>query len=54
MAKQKKRRTSVSKGPTQPKFKPKHGRTFSEKAFIVLGIVIALSMILSLFVLNYN
>ncbi len=53
MAKQRKRRDASSKGPTQPKFKPKKGRTFSEKAFIVLGVIIALSMILSLFVMNF-
>ncbi|MCA9958000.1 MAG: hypothetical protein R3E31_03540 [Chloroflexota bacterium] len=52
MAKQKKRREVTSKGPTQPKFKPKQHRTFSEQAFIVVGILIALSMVLSLFVIN--
>lgn len=53
MAKQKRRREPAPKGPTQPKFQPKKGRTFSEKAFIVLGIIIALSMVLSLFIINY-
>lgn len=52
MAKQKKRRETGSKGPTPPKFKPRTTRTFSEKFIIVLGIVIALSMVLSLFVFN--
>lgn len=53
MSKQKKRREAPPKGPTPPKFQPKKGRTFSEKAFIVLGIIIALSMVLSLFVMNF-
>ncbi len=52
MAKQRKKREPLSKGPTQPKFKPKRNRTFSERAFIILGILIALSMVLSLFVFN--
>ncbi len=53
MAKQRKRREAPSKGPTPPKFIPKKGRSFSEKAFIVLGILIAISMVLSLFVMNF-
>lgn len=52
MAKERKKREATRKGPTQPKFKPKHHRTFSEQAFIIVGILIALSMVLSLFVLN--
>ncbi len=53
MAKQRKRREAPVKGPTPPKFRPKQGRSATEKAFIVVGIIIALSMILSLFVVNF-
>lgn len=35
-------------GRTPPKFQPKKRKTFSEKVFLVLGIIIALSMIVSL------
>lgn len=52
MATQRKRRVPPSKGPSQPKHKIKTGRSTVEKAFIVVGILIALSMILSLFVLR--
>lgn len=53
MAKQRKKRAGTNKGLTQPKFKPKRKRTFSEKAFLVLGILIAISMVLSLFAINF-
>ncbi len=53
MAKQRTRRDLPNKGPTPPKYIPKKGRSFSEKAFIILGIIIALSMVLSLFVMNF-
>ena len=46
----KKKRKPISKGKTKPKFQPKRKRTFSEKAFMVVGIIIALSMILGLIV----
>lgn len=45
-----KRRKPTSKGKTQPKFQPKRRKTFSERVFVVLGIIIALSMIVSLIV----
>ncbi len=47
---QNKRRKPVSKGKTAPKFQPKKRKTFSEKVFVVLGVIIALSMIVSLIV----
>jgi cell division protein FtsL len=43
--KQKKRR---AQGKTPPTFQRKRKKTFSEKAIMVLGIIIALSMILAL------
>lgn len=52
MAKQRRKRKNQGSGPTQPKFKPKRSRSVSEKVFLVLGILIALSMVLSLFVMN--
>ncbi len=45
-----KRRKPKSKGKTAPTFQKKRNRTFTEKATIVLGIIIALSMILALVV----
>jgi cell division protein FtsL len=47
MAEKKKK---VATGKTPPKFQPKRRRSFSEKVFVVLGIIIALSMIVSLIV----
>jgi hypothetical protein len=53
MAKRRKRRKSGSNsGPTKPKFQYSQGRSFSQKVFLVLGILIAVSMVLSLFVMN--
>ena len=46
MAEKKKKVT----GKTPPKFQPKRRKTFSEKVFVALGIIIALSMIVSLIV----
>jgi len=45
-----KKRTLPPKGKTKPKFQHKRAKTFSEKVFIVMGILIALSMIASLIV----
>jgi hypothetical protein len=42
MANTKKKRAT---GKTPPKFQPKRKKTFSEKAFVVLGVIIVLSMI---------
>ncbi len=47
---QAKKRKPVSRGKTPPKFQHKRRKTFSEKVIIVLGIVIALSMVVSLIV----
>lgn len=47
MAEKKKKRAT---GKTPPKFQPKRRRTMSEKIFVILGIIIALSMIVSLIV----
>ncbi|MCP4425134.1 MAG: hypothetical protein GY803_11620 [Chloroflexi bacterium] len=47
---QNKKRKPAAKGKTPPKFQPKRRKTFSEKVFVVLGILIALSMIVSLIV----
>lgn len=47
MAEKKKK---VATGKTPPKFQPKRRKTMSEKVFVALGIVIALSMIVSLIV----
>lgn len=47
MAEKKKK---VATGKTPPKFQPKRRKTMSEKVFVALGIVIALSMIISLIV----
>ena len=45
---QAKKRKPVSKGKTPPKFQPKRKKTFSEKTMVVLGLIIALSMIVAL------
>ena len=45
-----KRKKTVARGKTPPKFQPKRKKTFSEKVFVVLGIIIALSMLVSLIV----
>jgi hypothetical protein len=45
-----KRRRRNSRGKTPPNFQRKRKRSFTEIATIVLGIVIALSMILALVV----
>jgi cell division protein FtsL len=50
MATSKKRRQSKPKGKTAPTFQRKRKRSFSEKAIMVLGIIIALSMVLALVV----
>jgi cell division protein FtsL len=50
MANSRKRRQAKTKGKTAPTFQRKRRRTFSEKATIVLGILIALSMVLALVV----
>jgi len=50
MATTRKRRSLKPKGKTAPTFQRKRRKTFSEKATIVLGIVIALSMVLALVV----
>jgi len=47
---QNRKRKRVAKGKTPPKFQPKRRKTFSEKAFIVMGVIIALSMIAALIV----
>lgn len=46
----KKRRKPRPKGKTTPTFQRKRKKTFTEKATIILGIIIALSMILALVV----
>jgi cell division protein FtsL len=43
-----KRRKPKPKGKSAPTFQRKKRRTFSEKAMIVLGILIALSMVVAL------
>lgn len=51
MAAARKKRKSRQKGiKTPPTFKKRRNRTFTEKATIVLGIIIALSMVLALVV----
>jgi cell division protein FtsL len=50
MATAKKRRKPRAKGKTPPTFQRKRKRSFSEKAILVLGIIIAVSMILALVV----
>ncbi len=47
---QNKKRKPAAKGKTQPKFQPKRRKTFSEKVFMVMGVIIALSMIAALIV----
>ena len=49
MATTTKRRKPKSKGKTPPVFQKKRRRTFSEKVFMILGILIAISMVLALF-----
>jgi cell division protein FtsL len=49
MATPKKRRPKP-KGKTPPSFQRKKSRSFSEKAIMILGIIIALSMVLALVV----
>ena len=46
MAEKKKK---LATGKTPPRFQPKRRRTFSEKVFMILGIIIALSMVIALF-----
>jgi len=51
MAAARKKRKSKAKGiKTPPTFQKRRNRSFTEKATIVLGIIIALSMILALVV----
>jgi hypothetical protein len=44
------KKKKIATGKTPPKFQPKRRRTMSEKIFVVLGIIIALSMVLALVV----
>jgi hypothetical protein len=44
------KKKKMATGKTPPKFQPKRRRTMSEKIFMVLGIIIALSMVLALVV----
>jgi cell division protein FtsL len=45
-----KRRKPKSKGKTTPTFQRKRKKSFSEKTIMILGIIIALSMVLALVV----